>query len=137
MRRRVLLALLLAAAVPGAALASSKKKEEGDPKKRSGGASYIVIQTLTATTNKGGGRRGVFTVECGLDVQDAAMRARVEQYLPRLRAAYVQIVQSYAAGLPPATAPNADFLGQNLQRQTDLILGKPGARFLLGAILVS
>ncbi|HEY8615222.1 Tat pathway signal protein [Phenylobacterium sp.] len=136
MRRRTLL-ILLATAAPGAALASGKKKEEGDPKKRSGGASYLVVQTLTGTTNKGGGRRGVFTVECGLDVQDGALRTRAEQSMPRLRAAYSQVVQSYAAGLPPATAPNADFLAQNLQRQTDLVLGKPGAKLLLGAILVN
>ncbi|WP_374469509.1 Tat pathway signal protein [Phenylobacterium sp.] len=137
MRRRTLLALLLTA-LPGVAAASGKDSgEEGDPKKRSGGASYIVVQTLTATTNKGGGRRGVFTVECGLDVPDPALRTRVQQSLPRLRAAYNQVVQSYAAGLPPATAPNVDFLAQNLQRQTDLVLGKPGAKLLLGAILVN
>lgn len=136
MRRRSFLGLVLAAATPATALASGSA-EPAEPKKRAGGASYIVIQTLAATTNKGGGRRGVLTVECGLDVQDAALRARVEQSLPRLRAAYYQTVQTYAAGLPPATAPNADFLAQNLQRQTDAIVGKPGARLLLGAILVN
>jgi hypothetical protein len=135
MHRRALLALFLAA-LPGAAAASGAK-EEGDPKKRSGGASYIVIQTLTATTNKGGGRRGVFTVECGLDIPDAALRSRAQQSVPRLRAAYNQVVQSYAAGLAPATAPNVDFLAQNLQRQTDAVLGKPGAKLLLGAVLVN
>lgn len=134
MRRRSFLGLVLAAAAPATAMASGAPEGE---KKRAGGASYIVIQTLAATTNKGGGRRGVLTVECGLDVQDAALRARVEQNLPRLRAAYYQTVQTYAAGLPPATAPNADFLAQNLQRQTDAIVGKPGARLLLGAILVN
>lgn len=134
MRRRSFLGLVLAAAAPATAMAASAPEGE---KKRAGGASYIVIQTLAATTNKGGGRRGVLTVECGLDVQDAALRARVEQSLPRLRAAYYQTVQTYAAGLPPATAPNADFLAQNLQRQTDAIVGKPGAKLLLGAILVN
>ncbi|HVI31820.1 Tat pathway signal protein [Phenylobacterium sp.] len=134
MRRRSFLGLVLAAAAPATAMASSAPEGE---KKRAGGASYIVIQTLAATTNKGGGRRGVLTVECGLDVPDAALRGRVEQSLPRLRAAYYQTVQTYAAGLPPATAPNADFLAQNLQRQTDAIVGKPGAKLLLGAILVN
>jgi hypothetical protein len=134
MRRRALLAFL-AAAVPAVAAASGKK--EGGEKKRAGGSTYLVIPTLAATTNKGGGRRGVFTVECGLDVPDEKLRTRAEQSLPRLRAAYVQTVQAYAAGLAPATAPNADFLAQTLQRQTDQILGKPGAKFLLGAMLVS
>ncbi|MCR5878167.1 Tat pathway signal protein [Phenylobacterium sp. J367] len=134
MRRRALLALI-AAAWPAMAAAAGKK--EGGEKKRSGGATYIVIQTLTATTNKGGGRRGVFTVECGLDVQDEKLRTLAEQSIPRLRAAYVQVVQAYATGLAPATAPNADFLAQTLQRQTDLVLGKTGAKFLLGAMLVN
>ncbi len=140
MERRVLLSLALASGAgllgSGAAHASAPKKD-GDPKKRTGGSSYLPIQTLTATTNKAGGRRGVFTVECGLDVPDTNLRTRAEQSVPRLRAAFVQTVQIYAAGLPPATLPNADYLSQALQRQTNLVLGKAGARFLLGAIVVS
>ncbi len=136
MERRALLGLALAAGVTGVAHASAPKKD-GDPKKRTGGSSYLPIQTLTATTNKPGGRRGVFTVECGLDVPDANLRTRAEQSVPRLRAAFVQTVQIYAAGLEPAALPSADYLSQALQRQTNLVLGKPGARFLLGAIVVS
>ncbi|WP_395672960.1 Tat pathway signal protein [Phenylobacterium sp.] len=140
MERRQFIGLALAAGAvatgPGVARASAPKKD-GDPKKRTGGSSYLPIQPLTATTNKPGGRRGVFTVECGLDVPDAALRTRAEQSVPRLRAAFVQTVQVYAAGLAPSALPNADYLSQALQRQTNLVLGKPGARFLLGAIVVS
>lgn len=132
MDRRALLALVLAC-VPAAALASSGGE---DPKKRSGGSSYLVVQTLVGTTNKGA-RRGVLTVECGLDVQDEKLRERTRQSMPRLRAAYAQIVQTYAAGLPPGQAPNVDFLAQNMQRQTDQVLGRKGARLLLGAVLVN
>jgi len=130
MRRRALLALItLAAALPLAARSEEKKK--------AGGASYIQINTLTGTTNKGGGRRGVLTVECGLDVPDDRLRERANQSLPRLRAAYVQAVQTYAAGLSAGSPPSVDFIGQALQRQTDLVLGRPGARLLLGAVLVN
>lgn len=131
MDRRALLALALAA-LPGAALASGGE----DPKKRSGGTSYLVVQTLVGTTIKGA-RRGVLTVECGLDVQDNALRERAKASMPRLRAAYAQIVQTYAAGLPAGQPPNVDFLAQNMQRQTDAVLGRPGARLLLGAVLVN
>jgi hypothetical protein len=133
MQRRQLFALIaagFAAAAPAAALAS-------EPKKKSGGASYLPLNGITGTTMKGNGQRGVLTVECGLDVPDTGLRARADASLPRLRAAYVQTIISYAAGLPSGAPPNADFIGQALQRQTDLILGRPGARLLLGAILVS
>lgn len=131
MERRALLSFaLLFAVAPLAAVAEDKKK-------RSGGATYLVIETLVGTTNKGGGRRGVLTVECGIDVQDAGLRERVQQSMPRLRAAYAQTVMIYAAGLPSGAPPNADFLGTALQRNTDAVVGRPGARLLLGPILVN
>ena len=131
MRRRDLLPLIFLALVPATAHAAS----EGEAKKKTGGASYIALDTLTGATTKANGRRGVMTVECGLDIPDAALRERAESILPRLRAAYLQTVMIYAAGLPPSAAPNADFLAMSLQRETDAELGRPGARVLLGAIL--
>jgi hypothetical protein len=135
LRRAVLafaLAALPAATLPAAALAAGGE----DPKKRSGGSSYLVVQTLVGTTTKGA-KRGVLTVECGLDVQDEKLRERTRQSMPRLRAAYAQIVQTYAAGLPAGQPPNVDFLAQNMQRQTDAVLGRKGAKLLLGAVLVN
>ena len=133
MKRRDLLALGLAlGAAPLPALAG-----DGEKKKKSGGVSYIPIETLTGATTRPGGRRGVLTVECGLDIPDAALRARAETVLPRLRAAYVQTVMIYAAGLPTGAPPNADFLATALQRETDSVLGQGGARLLLGAMLVN
>jgi hypothetical protein len=132
-RRAILSALALTLALPGAAHAGEGKAE----KKKGGGASYIQIEPLTATTNASGGRRGVLTVETGVDIPDGGLRAFCEAILPRLRAAYVQVVQVYAAGLSPGTPPNADFLARELQRETDRVLARPGARLLLGAILVS
>jgi hypothetical protein len=109
----------------------------GAEKKKSGGGSYVPVQTLLGTTMRGMGRRGVMSVDCGLDVPDEALRTRAEQSVPRLRAAYLQIVQGYASGLAPGALPNADYIAQSLQRQTDAILGRPGARVLLGAIIVN
>jgi hypothetical protein len=130
MERRALLALLAAVvALPGLARAEEKK--------RAGGVNYIPINTLNGTTNRPGGRRGVLTVDCGLDVPDERLRAHAYLSLPRLRAAYVQVVQTYAAGLPSGSPPNADIIGRELQRQTDQVLGRRGARLLLGAILVN
>ncbi len=132
MDRRLFLSLAAIAALPAAARASS-----GGEKKKSGGGSYVPVQPLLGTTLRAGGRRGVLSVDCGLDVPDEALRTRVEQSTPRLRAAYVQTIQSYAAGLAPGVPPSAEYIGQALQRQTDAILGRPGARVLLGSIVVN
>jgi hypothetical protein len=132
-RRALVLAAAFAASLPLLAHASEKKAE----KKKGGGESYIQIPTLAATTTTANGRRGVMTVETGVDVPDGALRSRCEASLPRLRAAYAQVVQIYAAGLAPGAAPNADFLALALQRETDKVLGRKGARLLLGAILVN
>lgn len=133
MRRREILALIaLAGGAPATARAS-----ESTERRKSGGASYLPIAAITGTTNRAGGRRGVLSVECGLDIPDASLRARAEALIPRLRAAYGETVRIYAAGLPPETPPNADFLARALQGQTDAVLGRRGARLLLGAILVS
>jgi hypothetical protein len=132
MDRRLILMLAGLAALPAAARASGKEE-----KKKAGGESYLPMDVLLGTTMRPDGRRGVLSVECGLDVPDKGLRTRAEQSIPRLRAAYFQIVQSYASGLAMGALPNADYIGQSLQRQTDAILGRPGARVLLGAIVVN
>lgn len=46
-----------------------------------GGAqnSYVRLPTITANVVRPGGRRGVMTVETGLDAPDTALRTRVTQ----------------------------------------------------------
>jgi len=129
-RRDLVSVILLAAALAPAALAAPEKKKTGGP-------NYVALNTLTGTTIKADGRRGVLTVDCGLEVPDPKLREYAELSLPRLRAAYVQVVETYAAGLPSGAEPNADFIAQALQRQTDLILKRPGARLLVGAIVAN
>lgn len=134
MDRRLLFTALLA---PLAALAAGKARASGGEKKKSGGGTYLQVNTLLGTTVRANGSRGVLSVDCGIDVPDPALRDFAEKSIPRLRAAYLQTVQSYAAGLQPGALPNAEYVGQTLQRQTDTVLGKPGARLLLGAIIAN
>jgi hypothetical protein len=131
-RRRLLALLVLPALiVPGAARA------EGGEKKKGGGITYIQFPTLTATIFRSDGHRGVLTVEAGVDVPDGTLRARVNLSAPRLRAAYVQFLQSYVYSLGPGAPPNPDYLSVALQKETDRVLGQPGAHLLLGAMLVN
>ena len=134
-RRAILAALALMALAPLSAQASGGEKAD---KKKGGGESYLQIEPVSASTSPaGGGKRGILTVETGVDIPDAALRAYAQKSMPRLRAAFVQVVQIYAAGLPPRTPPSPDFLSIELQRETDRVLGRKGARLLLGAILLN
>lgn len=135
-RRAALLPLLAPFVVSGLTLLGAPALA-GEPKKKGGGLSYIPIQTLTATIFRTDGSRGVLTVEAGVDVPDETFRVRAAASIPRLRAAYAQVLQIYASGLRPAALPNADYIATELQEQTDRVLARKGARVLLGAILVN
>jgi hypothetical protein len=130
-RRDLITLAALAVALPAAAA-----PDQGE-KKKSGGISFIQLETLTATIVRPNGRRGVLTVEIGLDVPDAKLRDRAYSLQPRLRAAFVQSLQIYAAGLPAGMPPNVDYLSRELQRETDAQMGKPGAKLLLGTVMAN
>jgi hypothetical protein len=133
-RRRILSAACMVLAMPGLALANEGGKEDA---KKGGGSTFVQVQTLTATVNRMGGKRGVLTVDLGLDIPDKALRERAVLSTPRLRAAYVQALTMYAASLPAARAPNADYIAAQLQNQTDAMLGRLGAKLLVGTILIN
>ncbi len=126
-----LLALALAAPGPAAAKAEHAERKKG------GGLSYTQFPALTASVFRSDGRRGVLSVEAGIDCPDPAVKARADLLGPRLRDAYVQYLAAYAAGLAPGTIPDADQIAAALQRKTDAVVGRPGARLLLGTILVN
>lgn len=129
--RRLLLLAIPALLAPGLALAQANEKKKG------GGISYVQFPTLTATVIKGDGRRGVLTLDAGVDVPNANLRSQVNMVMPRLRAAYVQLLQAYVYSLNPGAPPDPDYLSMALQRETDRVLGQRGAKVLLGAMLVN
>ena len=111
------------------------------PSKTSGGggaaqASYLRLPTITANVIRPGGRRGVMTVETGIDTPDAALRTRVAQSAPRLRAAYAAVVQQSANALLPGAPPDLERLVAQLQAATNTVLGRAGARLLIGTVMV-
>ena len=99
-------------------------------------ASYLRLPTVTANVMRSGGRRGVLTVETGFDTPDAALRTRVAQSAPRLRAAYAAVVQQSANALLPGTPPDVERLVAQLQAATNRVLGRAGARLLIGTVMV-
>lgn len=99
-------------------------------------ASYLRLPTITANVIRSGGRRGVMTVETGIDVPDAALRTRVTRSAPRLRAAYAAVVQQTAGALLPGAPPDVERLVAQLQAATNTTMGRAGARVLIGTVMV-
>ena len=130
-RRLALAALALAPALaPGVASAAAEKK-------KGGGASFIQIQTLTTSVIRRSGARGVMTMEIGVDVANDALRERAQASVPRIRAACAQTLQIYANGMPGAGVPDADYLAGRMQADVNRVLGKAGAKLLIGTILIN
>ena len=130
MRRRLLLIALTLAAMAPAGL--SRAQEGGGQRKLQ---PYLPMDAVAVGIVRPDGRRGVLTVEVGVDVKDPGLRSRIGLYLPILNSAFVSALQPYALGLSPGQPPNADYISMTLQRETDRVLGRPGARLLLGSIL--
>jgi hypothetical protein len=135
-RRRTTLGVLSALAV-GLGLAAPASAGEDKGKKKGGGLSYIQLEPLNSALTFVQGRRKILSVECGLDVADGTLRNRTQQSLPLLRDAYLRWLTVYAASLAPMAAPNPDAIEAELQRETDHVLGRPGARFILGTVMVN
>jgi hypothetical protein len=134
MTGRRLLIVLFAAAM----LAPISAHAAPEAKKKGSGLSYVQLEPMTATIIRGDGRRGVLTVETGVDIPgDAGLLSRAQISQPRLRAAYLLALQAYASGLSPGAPPDADYIARTLQRETDKVLGKQGAKLLLGTILAN
>ena len=131
-RRNLLCAILAAALAPPAA-----GRAQGGAGHKGKQQAYLQLNTIAVSIVRPTGRRGVLTVEVGLDAPDPALRNKLDLYLPLLYSAYVSALQPYALGLSPGAPPNADYIAMALQQQTDRVLGRRGARVLLGSILVN
>lgn len=129
-RRRLLAAAALAAPVLAAGAA-----EASAPKKKGGGPAFIQLPTLTAGIVRMDGRRGVMTVEAGIDAGPASEQVQAVQ--PRLRDAYNAVLARFAAALRPGLAPDLDQLSRDLQAATDRVWGKKGLKLLLGSVIVN
>ena len=135
MDRRALIGL---AALGSALAAAEAAKASG--KSSGGGApanAYIPLPTATATILRRDGRRGVMTVEVGVDVADEALRTRADQSRPRLSAAYNEVVRLAGERLLPGAPPDVEWLSRALQAATDRVLGRAGAKLLLGTVMVA
>ena len=78
---------------------------------------------------------GLLMVGVGLDVPNAGLRDEVVAAMPRLRDAYVRNLVSYSAtSVRPWRQPDVAEIADRLQRVTDRLLQRPGARILLAQV---
>ena len=131
MERRALLGL----AVVATAAASTSARASSSGGAAPSADSYFRLPVITASILHASGRRGVLSIETGVDVPDAALRTRAQQSAPRLRAAYNTVAQRFANGVRPGAVPDIDRLSAELQAATNATLGRAGARVLLGTVM--
>ena len=136
-----LLTLALAAALAGAPLlaptavwAGEKKEEKKGDKSAS---TFFALDPINAIVVRRDGRRGVMTLETGLEVRDPELMKRAQASTPRLRAAFAQVLMIYASGLRGGAPPDIEYIGRELQKAADQVLGKPGSKVLMGSTLIS
>jgi hypothetical protein len=133
MDRRALIGLALVAASAGSASASPPPSDEGGAPPHS----YINLNSINGSLVRASGRRGILTVDVGIDVPDMELRAAAAAAGPRLRAEMAQVVQRFAAALRPGEPPDVHRLSSELQFAANQALGRRGARVLLGTVMVT
>lgn len=131
MIRRQFLTLIVAASLIAPAASAS------EPKKKGGGESHTQFNTINVFTEASRRRHGTLSVDMGLYSDDAKLVEQIRLYQPRLQDAYVARLQAYAGSLNSSALVNADFIVMQLQTATDAILGRKGAKVLLGTVLLN
>ncbi len=132
LRRLAPALLVLAISSAGPVLAAGKTTE-----KLSGSSTFLATPQITTTLVNQMRASGVFQLDAGLEIPDAALRTRAEQMMPRLRDAYrTAVVQWVNSEHRRGTIPDADSLARRMQATTDQVLGRPGAQFVMVALIV-
>ncbi|OYX05806.1 MAG: hypothetical protein B7Z12_02455 [Caulobacter vibrioides] len=138
MRRHRLQSLALMAVLSTAPLLAPTPAFAGKPKEeKKEQVTYFALAPINAIVLRRDGRRGVMTVETGLEIKDAKLMERAQASTPRLRAAFAQTLMVYAAGLRGGAPPDIDHMVRELQKTADQVLGKPGSKVLMTSAMVN
>lgn len=110
------------------------KAEKGEG---GGAGGQLRMALVTATVLRRNGRRGIMSVESTLDIEDGALLERAKLSQPRLNAGFNEAIQIEANRLTAHAAPDLDAITRTLQRTTDRVLGRSGAKVLLGTVMIT
>jgi len=141
MRKALLLASLalfgLAAPAAAAGADGDAKPEAKKPAvhKITQSESYLMIDPIYTSIMDGDQPLGLLMVGIGLDVPNAELRQKVDHDMPTLRDAYVRSLMIFTAtSVRYWRQPDVTEIADRLQRVTDRVLGRPGARLLLAQV---
>jgi len=124
--------ICLLAIVPSAFGAEEKKAAVH---KVTQSASYLMVDPIYATIVRSDRPIGLLMVGIGIDVPDEALRNEADRAMPVLRDGYVRNLMAFAAtAVRPAQQPDVGLIAERLQRVTDRILHRKGARVLLAQV---
>ncbi len=121
----------MACALIGTAVHAEEEKKKG------GGKGYTQFPLITVFTQANATHHGTLSVDMGLYTDDAKLQAQIKSYMPRLQDAYLSRLQGYANSLNPRSLADPDFVSLQLQQATDKVLGRGGAKVLLGSVLLN
>ena len=79
----------------------------------------------------------MLTLETGIEAKDPKVMEYAQASTPRLRAAFAQVLMTYASGLRRGAVPDLDYVGAEMQKAADRVLGRKGAKVLLGSAMVN
>ena len=139
---RFLIALLLVALAASPAYAAgggdaSKPKSGGHERKLTSSPNWVAVRPIIVTVMRQSQVQGMFLVEFGLDIPDAALRDKANETLPRLRDAWLRGMSDFAmTRVRVGRQADLDALTTRLQGVTDRMLGAPVARVLLQQAVV-
>ena len=137
LRRQICIGLMSALAATLTAAPSAVAKAQDKGKGVESTTTVIKMEALTVNIFRSNYGRGKVEVIMSLDVPNSSLRERAIQSMPRLRAAHVQALTRIVYDLPTRTPPNIGALSAALQQATDQVLGRPGAKVLLGSVVVN
>ncbi len=137
MNRRTLLTACFALSLAVIGETSPALAASPGEKKKGGGPGFTQFPMLSVFTQSGGYKHGTLSLDMGLYATDPKMVDRIKLYMPRLKDAYIQALQGYATNLNASSLVDADYVDTQLQAATDRVLGKTGAKVLVGSILLN
>jgi hypothetical protein len=127
--------LLLVLGLASAVHADEVKKAKAPEHKVTQSESYIMLPPMYATIMDGEHPAGMLLVAIGLDIPDPKLRAVAEDAMPVLRDAYLRNVISFTwTHARVAQQPDVVDIANRLQRVTDKVLRREGARVLLAQV---
>ena len=137
MAHRIEKLIWLLVALTCALILMTRPAEAAETVRPASDASYVIINAMNVSIIQNARVRGMLQIELGLDVPDDDLRETAIQLAPRLQDAYLIALRHYTTNqLTLYKVPDANLIGDILQKVTTQVLGEEGAIVLLSQIML-